>query len=380
MKKGAKRSGFKEDHYTFYEGGKFEMRKKRIVSLCITMSLIIGSLHIWMIRAEANQSRYQYFASGYSYNSDPATYMVNIAKAQIGRTQSEFGYTEGWCDNFISDCAIIAKQEAAVPQGGAVSDFLNRLLSAGATKVSSPKAGDIVIFSSSAGYTHAGLMTDSTNCINGNFWSYGYSQVESPTSYSGINSYNGWTSLTIMDSADFYSIGYIRINAENEFFLLNEVDEPGYDETFTLFRYNPQTKQLDFVQDLRRIGAGRFAYQFENVELSGTYLKITALTQVSAIGGVYFDVDYVFEGDRFVTEYKETEYISENERKDFTCDFDLDFYQSPGSFTKSFSASRGSTVTIEKVFLTLHTHTVISPRAIMRDGCALTVHSLIMRL
>lgn len=165
-----------------------------------------------------------------------------------------------------------------------------------------------------------------------------------------IVSVKGEKSLTIMDSADFYSIGYIRINAENEFFLLNEVDEPGYDETFTLFRYNPQTKQLDFIQDLRRIGAGRFAYQFENVELSGTYLKITALTQVSAIGGVYFDVDYVFEGDRFVTEYKETEYISENERKDFTCDFDLDFYQSPGSFTKSFSASRGSTVTIEKVF------------------------------
>lgn len=161
---------------------------------------------------------------------------------------------------------------------------------------------------------------------------------------------NGNTALEIDQYADFFSIQYIRINAENEFLVIDMIDDPGYDGTFSIFRYNTQTNRLDFIQDLRTMGPGRFAEEIENIELSGNRLLFTALTQQSAIGGLYFNVEFVFENNRFVTEYKEMDYSSDNSVKTFTCGFDLDFYQSPGSVTKCFSAAKGSSVTIEKVF------------------------------
>ncbi len=169
---------------------------KKLISLFLSLVMILGTMSCAMISASANQSMYQNFNTNYTLTGDGASDMVAIARAQIGRQQSQFGYTEGWCDNFISDCAIRAGQASAVPQGGDVNDFLNKLINAGATYVSSPRAGDIVIFKSGSSCTHAALMQDNSNCINGNFWTSGYSQVE-VYPYSTVDSYNGWTHVFV---------------------------------------------------------------------------------------------------------------------------------------------------------------------------------------
>lgn len=165
-------------------------KKKKLMALFLVF--VVGILPNMTVIVHANQSRYGYFNSNYTLTGNGASDMVAIAKAQLGRKQSEFGYTEGWCDNFVADCAILANQAAAIPQGGDVSDFLNNLVKAGAQYVSSPKAGDVVIFKSASSCAHAALMSSSTYCINGNFWTSGYSQVEEWT-YSDLNSYNSWT-------------------------------------------------------------------------------------------------------------------------------------------------------------------------------------------
>ena len=150
------------------------MRKmKRFLCSLLAIVMLVGTFAVLPEKAEANQARYYNFATNYSSSSDPATFISNIALAQVGRTQSQFGYTEAWCDNFVSDCAILAGQEEAVPQGGAVSDFLNKLKNAGATKVTSPKAGDVVIYycTTDNRYCHAALMVGSRESVQGNLYS-----------------------------------------------------------------------------------------------------------------------------------------------------------------------------------------------------------------
>ena len=147
------------------------MKKKNFKGIAVVLSVLMIVLMFTSMTFEvsANQSKYTNFTSA-TYSSDPCMYMVNIATAQIGKTSSQLGYTEGWCDNFVSDCAIIAGQAAAIPQGGGVLDFLNNLKSAGAYQVTSAQAGDVVVFYCNAcgKWLHAALMTDSTNCISGN--------------------------------------------------------------------------------------------------------------------------------------------------------------------------------------------------------------------
>ena len=90
------------------------------------------------------QSRTSGFLTNYTLTGDGASDMVAIALAQEGRTGSQFGYTEEWCADFVSDCAILAGQSSAVPQYGGVSGLYDRIINAGGTvTTSSPRAGDI---------------------------------------------------------------------------------------------------------------------------------------------------------------------------------------------------------------------------------------------
>ena len=90
------------------------------------------------------QSRTSGFLKTYTLTGDGAADMVAIALAQEGRTGSEFGYTEDWCANFVSDCAILAGQTAAVPQNGLVSSLYSKVISAGGTVTTqSPQPGDL---------------------------------------------------------------------------------------------------------------------------------------------------------------------------------------------------------------------------------------------
>ena len=90
------------------------------------------------------QSKTSGFSSNYTLVGSGAEDMVAIALAQEGRTGSDIGYTEEWCANFVSDCAILAGQSAAVPQNGYVPTLYQNILNAGGKDVTnSPKPGDI---------------------------------------------------------------------------------------------------------------------------------------------------------------------------------------------------------------------------------------------
>lgn len=181
---------------------------KKIVSVLLSLVIIIGVFAGMNVTVSANQSvAYNGgFSTNYTLTGDKASDIVAVALVQEGKTGLQLGYSEGWCDNFVSDCAILAGCADVIPQGGDVANFLNNLISAGATEVSSPQKGDIVIFYSGSYATHAALMIDSVNCINGNFNGTNcYNSYVSTCSYSSVNNYNGWWCA-------FYRPKYIHIH------------------------------------------------------------------------------------------------------------------------------------------------------------------------
>ena len=117
---------------------------KRILSVALCLVMVLCAVPV--MEAGATQSRSDNFYSA-EYNSDPGQYMVNIAEAQLGRTGSSLGYTEEWCADFVSDCAKVAGQAAAIPANGLVSTLANNIWNAGGTTVSAQNAkpGDICI-------------------------------------------------------------------------------------------------------------------------------------------------------------------------------------------------------------------------------------------
>lgn len=98
--------------------------------------------------ANAEQEMYGNFSKNYSYSSDPGQYMLNIAKAQTGKTRAQLGYTVDWCAYFIADCAVLANQTKAIPRHGRADYIDEYILNAGGVKVSvsSARAGDIAFY------------------------------------------------------------------------------------------------------------------------------------------------------------------------------------------------------------------------------------------
>lgn len=212
----------------------------------------------------ANQSRYYNFRTNYTLTGDPVSDIVAVAAAQLGAKQSELGYTEDWCDNFISDCAIIINQADAIPQGGNVTDFLKKLLDAGAKYVSSPQKGDIVIFRDKGICSHAGLMVDSANCINGNFGKIGYRQVKQYT-YSSVKSHNGWTCTFLRPN---YSTVYpLNVNITVD----GEQQGSGFDKaTFDL--YLNGDKIVNDVSAYSYNHISDSSYTVKDIKISGCYV------------------------------------------------------------------------------------------------------------
>ena len=106
------------------------------------------------IQVSATQSRKDYFNKNYSVVSgDPGQTIVNIAKAQIGKTGNDLPYGEDWCADFVSDCADLAGQSAAVPRRGNVDDLTYAVIKIGGGKQywneSEAKPGDLVFYDGS---------------------------------------------------------------------------------------------------------------------------------------------------------------------------------------------------------------------------------------
>ena len=148
-----------------------EARKPAASRYLTTLAAVIAAVAIALAlaaampaKAFATQSKSGNFYSA-SLSGNGASDMVAVAQAQNSRSQSSMGYTEGWCADFVSDCAKIAGQSDAIPFNGGVSNLYNAIINAGGTVVSSPQKGDIAFFGN---YAHVGIMVDSTYCISGN--------------------------------------------------------------------------------------------------------------------------------------------------------------------------------------------------------------------
>ena len=62
------------------------------------------------------QDRSYNFRTDYSLTGNPADDIVNVAKAQIGLTTAEAGYSEDWCADFVTDCArLTGMSESIIP-------------------------------------------------------------------------------------------------------------------------------------------------------------------------------------------------------------------------------------------------------------------------
>ncbi|MDE5860686.1 MAG: CHAP domain-containing protein [Ruminococcus sp.] len=160
------------------------MKTKRLFSFVMALIMMFSVCLISPVKvsvplvASATQTRKSNFNKNYSLTGNGPTDMLNIAFAQVGKTGEDFGYTESWCANFVSDCADLAGQSQAIPRTGAVSHEYTQkepwygikqtILNAGGYIVGSPQPGDIVIWKNSI--SHVEIVS---KVVNGVVYSIG---------------------------------------------------------------------------------------------------------------------------------------------------------------------------------------------------------------
>ena len=144
-----------------------KMILKNVVSAVIIVCIISQSV----VTAFATQNRTGNFSKSYSLSGNGATDIVRVAAAQLGRTGSQLGYSEQWCADFVSDCAILANQSAAIPAAGYCPTLRQNIINAGGQYVSKAdaKAGDIVFYGNN-GADHVEIVYAASN---GNVSTYG---------------------------------------------------------------------------------------------------------------------------------------------------------------------------------------------------------------
>ena len=137
----------------------------------LSVAMMFGAFSLTCITVSATQNRSYNFNSNYSLTGDGATDMVRVASAQLGKTGSELGYSEQWCADFVSDCAILANQSDAIPAAGYCPTLRQNIYDAGGWNVGiyEAQAGDIVFYGNN-GADHVEIVYDA---YNGNVCTYG---------------------------------------------------------------------------------------------------------------------------------------------------------------------------------------------------------------
>jgi len=152
---------------------------KKSLSLLLSIVMVFSGLSCLTITSVgATQDRTSYFNKNYTLTGNPIDDIVAIAQAQKNRTQTEMGYTEAWCANFVGDCASLAGLSDCIPSDGYCGTLYNNIINAGGKEVTSPQKGDIVFYICTAGanncpksgypWVHVGIMTSSSTSIEGN--------------------------------------------------------------------------------------------------------------------------------------------------------------------------------------------------------------------
>ena len=131
------------------------------ISVVLVFGMIIGVMvNSNLYVTKATQSRIGNFNKNFNLNSDGGNNIVNVALAQYEKTGSNLGYTEDWCADFVSDCAILAGVSDAIPASGGVYILYNNIINNGGLRVNSPRVGDIAFmsWSGTGGYEHVEIV------------------------------------------------------------------------------------------------------------------------------------------------------------------------------------------------------------------------------
>lgn len=129
--------------------------------MCLAVMPVTPAMADKPILAPRTQSHYENFSTNYTLTGNGATDIVAVALAQVGMTGAQLGYTEGWCADFICDCAILANQSTAIPLYGGVEGLKNRIIEQGGIDTTNdPHVGDIcfIDWSANKGYDHAEIV------------------------------------------------------------------------------------------------------------------------------------------------------------------------------------------------------------------------------
>ncbi|MGN1223547.1 MAG: CHAP domain-containing protein [Ruminococcus sp.] len=149
---------------------KFQKWVAALISF-VMIGIVFSMLPMTSLTASAICCRKDGFdKSKYTLTGNMAEDVATIAKSQKGRTGSQLGYTEAWCDEYVADCIENAGADSSiVGHGGTVADFESVMREKkGAVPVSSPQTGDLVFFT----YSHVEIVTKVENgtvyCAGGN--------------------------------------------------------------------------------------------------------------------------------------------------------------------------------------------------------------------
>ena len=133
---------------------------KCILSMLIIFSFIIPANML----VYATQNRTSYYSRSFTLSGNGADDIISVARAQIGKTGAQLGYSEEWCADFVSDCAALANQSTAIPRDGYCPNLQNKILNAGgrSVSISSAQKGDIAFYGS-GGASHVEIVYANNN-------------------------------------------------------------------------------------------------------------------------------------------------------------------------------------------------------------------------
>lgn len=156
---------------------------KKIISVILTLLIAVSCITAYgMLDVSATQSRTENFNKNFSLSGSGSDDIVSVAAAQLGKTGSQLGYSEQWCADFVSDCAILANQSSAIPASGYCPTLRQNILNAGGYYVdkNSAKKGDIVFYGNN-GADHVEIVYAASN---GNVSTYGGNSGSGSSLYS----------------------------------------------------------------------------------------------------------------------------------------------------------------------------------------------------
>ena len=94
--------------------------KKKIISLLLAAAMTFSGS---AVTANATQTRAYYYNRNYLLTKFGMDDIVAAAMLQLGKNKNDLHYSEAWCADFVSDCAMIAGVSDVIPPNGKVSEL-----------------------------------------------------------------------------------------------------------------------------------------------------------------------------------------------------------------------------------------------------------------